>query len=342
MPKVSVIVPGYNHARYLRRRMDSILAQTFADIEVIALDDCSSDESPKILREYAARDARVSVHVNARNSGSTFRQWNKGVCLATGEYAWIAESDDWADPAFLSRLVGILDDNPELGLVYANSHIVDADDRITGLEWHAEAFGIDNARWKRDFSNNGRDECQRFLLKCNTIPNASAVVFRRGLFANVGGANAHCRLVGDWLTWGKILMRGDIAYAADKLNYWRLHDNTVRSRTERHQLAAAEDCAARLLLLCYTRVEHSLWTAALRTFTNDLLQCSRRTDGSLTARVVFAGLRPLFERTFLLLKCISCVATSLVANAVAGPRGRAGDAHERSVFDNQGKEESNR
>src|SRR5580658_7167935 len=111
MPKVSVIVPNYNHARFLRRRIDTILAQTFQDFELILLDDCSTDESRSILREYASAP-RVRFEFNEVNSGSTFKQWNKGVRLTQGKYVWIAESDDYADIRLLERLVAVLNDEP--------------------------------------------------------------------------------------------------------------------------------------------------------------------------------------------------------------------------------------
>jgi len=92
MPAVSVIVPNYNHARFLRRRVETILAQTFQDFELILLDDCSTDDSRSVLRQYSS-DPRVRLEFNEVNSGSTFKQWNKGVRLAQGKYIWIAESD---------------------------------------------------------------------------------------------------------------------------------------------------------------------------------------------------------------------------------------------------------
>src|SRR5882762_42615 len=119
-PTVSIVVPNYNHARFLRQRLDSIVGQTFQDFELILLDDCSTDESQSILREYAT-DSRVRLEFNEKNSGSTFKQWNKGVRLARGEYIWIAESDDYADERLLERLVGVLEAEPEVTLAYCRS-----------------------------------------------------------------------------------------------------------------------------------------------------------------------------------------------------------------------------
>src|ERR1700688_37050 len=81
MPKVSVIIPNYNHAPYLRQRIDSVLQQSFQDLEVILMDDCSTDGSRSIISEYTT-DSRVRTVFNAENSGSTFKQWNKGVRMA--------------------------------------------------------------------------------------------------------------------------------------------------------------------------------------------------------------------------------------------------------------------
>ncbi|HVB58282.1 MAG TPA: glycosyltransferase family 2 protein, partial [Candidatus Acidoferrales bacterium] len=100
MPTVSVIVPNYNHARFLRKRIDSVLQQTFQDFELILLDDCSTDDSRSILSSYAG-DPRIRIEFNDANSGSTFKQWNKGVRLARGKYVWIAESDDYAGEKLL-------------------------------------------------------------------------------------------------------------------------------------------------------------------------------------------------------------------------------------------------
>ena len=92
MAKVSVVIPNYNHARFLPKRVDSVLRQTFQDFDLILLDDCSTDDSRSILSKYAD-DPRVKIEFNEVNSGSSFKQWNKGVGLARGEYVWIAESD---------------------------------------------------------------------------------------------------------------------------------------------------------------------------------------------------------------------------------------------------------
>jgi hypothetical protein len=228
MPTVSVIIPNYNHACFLRQRIESVLRQTYQDFEVIMLDDCSTDESQSILSEYAD-DPRVRIDFNAVNSGNTFKQWNKGVRLARGEYVWIAESDDYADERLLERLVTLLDAEPSLVLAYCRSWRILADGQISGY-WVA---GIDRQRWTADFCADGREECKNYLLRCNTIPNTSAVVFRKEVYVQVGGADESMVLCGDWKLWAAMALTGRIAYLEEPLNYYRFHSTTVRAECQR-------------------------------------------------------------------------------------------------------------
>src|SRR5262245_33958694 len=78
LPRVTIIVPNYNHARYLDLRLGSILGQTFRDFELLFLDDASTDESRRVFSAYVS-DPRVRASFNDRNSGSPFRQWNRGI-----------------------------------------------------------------------------------------------------------------------------------------------------------------------------------------------------------------------------------------------------------------------
>ena len=116
MPKVTVIIPNYNHAHFLERRIQSVLDQTYQDFEIILLDDASPDNSVETLSKFA-QDSRVYQAIfNEVNSGSTFKQWNKGISQARGEYIWLAESDDYANKSLLENLVQPLDSHPNVGV----------------------------------------------------------------------------------------------------------------------------------------------------------------------------------------------------------------------------------
>ena len=82
MPLVTVVIPNFNHALYLPKRIESVLNQSFANIELILLDDCSNDNSRAVMERYAEQDARISLLFNETNSGNTFRQWDKGLKMA--------------------------------------------------------------------------------------------------------------------------------------------------------------------------------------------------------------------------------------------------------------------
>ena len=90
--KVSVIMPNYNHAPFLRERMDSILSQDYSEYEVIVLDDASTDGSRAILNEYAGHPRVKLLLTSDTNSSNTFVQWQRGMAHADGDYIWIAET----------------------------------------------------------------------------------------------------------------------------------------------------------------------------------------------------------------------------------------------------------
>jgi len=230
MPKVSVIIPNYNHARFLVQRIESILNQTYQDFEIIYLDDASTDNSQEVFAPYAM-NPRIQSICNVQNSGSPFKQWNRGILQAQGEYIWIAESDDYAAPTFLETLVSLLDHNPSVGVAYCQSHEVNTEGTITGT-LHDWTDDLSPHRWRHDFINSGIEECQTYLVLKNTIPNASAVLFRKSVFHTIGYADETMRLCGDWITWIKMLLHSDVAFSAQLLNYYRSHASSVRSTSQ--------------------------------------------------------------------------------------------------------------
>jgi len=238
MATVSVVIPNYNHARFLRKRIESVLGQTYQDFELILLDDCSTDESRTILEQYAS-DARVRIEFNSANSGSPFKQWNKGVRLARGQYVWIAESDDYADPRLLERLVAALEADTTVVFAYCRSWRMTEDNRQDGFADFYLVY-LDASRWTTDYCADGRDECRDYLIQRNTVPNASGVVFRREIYERVGGADESLHLCGDWKLWAAMALSGKVAYVAEPLNFFRFHEASVRSKTTNDSRDIAE------------------------------------------------------------------------------------------------------
>ncbi|WP_181243681.1 glycosyltransferase family 2 protein [Chamaesiphon polymorphus] len=239
MPKVSVIIPNYNHARFLEQRIQSILDQTFQDFDLTYLDDASSDDSNDVFAKFDCQP-RIKAIYNQQNSGSPFKQWNKGVRATTGEYIWIAESDDVADPTFLDTLVPLLDQNPQVGLAYCQSRQIDSNNVVVLSTLRQWAEDLSQSRWSNDFIANGFTECQQYLLFNNNIPNASAVLIRRSVYEAIGGAEESMFFAGDWMTWLKILLKSDLAFSAQILNSFRSHESSVSSRSFKSKVGIYE------------------------------------------------------------------------------------------------------
>ena len=224
-PRVSVIVPNFNHAYYLKERLISILTQTYQNFELILLDDASTDDSLAVIRDCLSGHSHQLV-VNEKNSGSTFQQWNRGISLARGEFIWIAESDDVADPSLLERLVIALDRSDAV-YAYCQSLCIDTYGEVFG---YIKGWTDDYTPhlWASDFVIDGNFFCVSFMaIKC-VIPNASAVLFRRESYINPYTILPDFQLSGDYLLWAEMAMGQKVAYVATPLNRYRFHPGTVR------------------------------------------------------------------------------------------------------------------
>lgn len=226
VPLISVIVPNYNHKRFLEQRLESIFQQTTQDFEVILLDDASTDNSLVILQKYQDEHSQVShLVVNKKNSGSPFKQWEKGIQLAKGKYIWIAESDDWAANTFLEKLLPFVQQKG-VGLAFCNSHWVDDKGKIE------KSLSIHNSSFLKD----GRAEISEHLVYHNSIQNVSSVLFKRSVLEERNLKYVNNCFAGDWILYVDILFNSKIAYCEEKLNYFRWYHNNVsnRSHTKGH------------------------------------------------------------------------------------------------------------
>lgn len=221
---VSIIIPNFNHALFLEQRISSVLNQTYENIEVLILDDCSSDDSKSIILKYKNHPKVNHIVFNVQNSGSTFEQWKLGLSLAKGNLIWIAESDDFCDVEFLSEMVRGFKDE-KVGLAYCRTNQIIESDNAGVYMWGEVEESID---WSTDFQMNGLVFIQKCMRYRNAIPNASAVVFRKSSF-NLKALDLSFRYCNDWLCWVNILKVSDVYYLSKNLNYFRLHAHTTRS-----------------------------------------------------------------------------------------------------------------
>lgn len=236
-PCVSVIVPNYNHAVYLRQRIDSVLKQSFKDFEIILLDDCSTDYSRDILSEYKDNPKVSHIIFNEQNSGSTFKQWDKGLALARGKYIWIAESDDFAEPCFLDLAIGEFQKNEKAVLVFTGSHMVNEHGQNIEKDWDHFLF-----RQSLITVYDGDEFIKDRMILNNSIYNASMVVFRKECYKSVPDTYKQLRYCGDWLFWAEICRQGDVVSINRKLNYFRQHLSKVSVKALDEGLDFMEGC----------------------------------------------------------------------------------------------------
>ena len=246
IPLLSIIVPNYNHARFLPERFASIRRQTFTDYELIVLDDASTDDSVEVIRKELTGIPHQLIS-NEQNSGSPCSQWIKGLKQARGTYVWIAESDDSCSPDFLATLVDLMEQGATLA--YCRSKAVDEQNHvIPDASYWPDSF--DQCLWHECFSMRSKEFCQHHLVNANVIPNASAVVFIRAQ-ANtcVSMATSFESLVftGDWLFWLEYLASDDgvVSYSCIEDSFFRHHQESTRSESgskEREALHIREYC----------------------------------------------------------------------------------------------------
>ncbi len=231
MPKVSVIVPNFNHANFLEQRLESILSQTEQNFEIILLDDASTDHSAKIIANYAKHPKVSHTIINAQNSGSTFEQWQKGLSLALGEYIWIAESDDVADPNFLKTMLTAMDIDREIGLMYSSSIWIDSQGQAIHTPMHEDS----------DLLAYGSALITNEFAKGCLVYNASSAVFRKKLVETVDfNLLKGFKYAGDWLFWVQLIKNTKVQRLNKRYNFFRRHSNNVSGNAEQNGLQFSE------------------------------------------------------------------------------------------------------
>jgi len=223
MPLITVIVPNYNHAKYLSERIESILNQTYQDFELILLDDCSSDNSLEILKIYENHPKVSHLIVNEINSGSPFKQWEKGINLAKGDFIWIAESDDINSEKFLETVVLYYNTNKSCGMIYVKTNYIDNNNSILPLDKYQLNL---STIFKSTSWYLGGKYIEDYLIKLNTILNASSIIYKKELFYKCDGFDQTFNYGGDWYLYLKMLNFTNIFYIDETLNYRRIHDKS--------------------------------------------------------------------------------------------------------------------
>jgi len=217
-PRVSAIIGAYNNAATLQRAIDSLLAQTVGDLELIVIDDGSRDDSPEIARAAAASDQRVRAIALGENVGIS-RSLNRAIGEARAEFVAIQDADDYSEPTRLERELAILEREPDVAVVGCRMREVDE-------------HGRELAPRTRFASGDVRAR----LLHFNPIPNTAAAM-RRASVLEVGGYDPRYRYAMEHDLWLRLAERYRIVALDEVLATRTMGGANVAARAERAQLA---------------------------------------------------------------------------------------------------------
>ena len=210
MPQVTVLMPIYNGLPYLEASIRSILNQSYTDFEFLILDDASTDGSPEVVRSFG--DPRIRLVMNETNLGQT-ATLNRGLALARGQYVARQDQDDLSAPTRLAQQVALLEQDPEIVLVSAQTVAIDGN----GKAVFAFDYPSDHVRL-------------HWLLLTECPIFHSSVMFRRDFVLECyGGYDPTFRYSQDYNLWSKIVWDGRIANLPEVLNHWRVHPAATSS-----------------------------------------------------------------------------------------------------------------
>lgn len=210
---ISIVLPVYNGATYLRESIDSVLSQTYTNWELLILDDCSTDETPIIAREYVEKDDRIRYFRNEQNLRLP-RNLNKGFSLASGEFLTWTSDDNRYRPTALERMYNALKQNPEAQFAFASCRIIDG----TGKE--VEYIMVDQG------SKKG-------IVGSDTV--GACFMYTRKAYEAVGEYDPEMILVEDYDYWQRIFMRFETVAIEDILYDYRWHDGALTSTMRKDQ-----------------------------------------------------------------------------------------------------------
>lgn len=254
MPTVSVIIPNFNHAKYLIQRIESILNQTYQDFELIILDDCSTDSSKEVIASYESHPRVSHVIYGKENSGSPFKQWKKGIDISKGTYIWLAESDDWCEPTLLETLVEGIEKDEECVISYCQSCCVNDQDKVIFQSGHSSLSEM----------IDGREYIQNYISVPVALYNASMALWRKDKFNLIPETFMSYKFCGDWFFWIQLSRLGKVHISAKMLNYFRKHENDVSGKAYKSGLNFIEELEIVNMMYSENLISESKYYRAFR------------------------------------------------------------------------------
>lgn len=207
--KFSVIIPLYNKAPYIAKAINSVLAQTFTDYELVIMDDGSKDDSFEVAKKAIEGNDCCRLY-RQENAGVSMAR-NNAVALSKADYLCFLDADDWWAPAFLEEMLRLIDEYPDAGIYGTNYTIVNETKRKT----HVANIGVD-----KDFEKGYINYC-RVYAKTLIMPLwTGAVCMPRRVFEEFGGFPKGIKLGEDFLLWIRVALKYKVAFLNKPLSYY--------------------------------------------------------------------------------------------------------------------------
>jgi glycosyltransferase involved in cell wall biosynthesis len=211
---VSFVVPCYNLAHLLSECIDSILAQSYVDFEILIMDNCSPDNTPEVARSFG--DPRVRHVRNEVNLGH-LRNFNKGITMSRGKYVWLISADDaLRSPHVLARFVDLMERNPDVGYTFCRAMELQGGREVGVARFD---YGNEDRIW------DGPAFLPR-LIRCNCIAQSSGMM-RKECFEKVGLFPLDLPYAADWYLWCVLALHYRVAYFAEPMVWCRVHEESL-------------------------------------------------------------------------------------------------------------------
>ncbi len=213
MPKISVVIPAYNVMAYLPETVESVIKQTFTDLEVLIINDGSSDQIVQWVSQLT--DPRIKL-ISQENQGLPGAR-NTGITHAQGEYIAFLDADDLWEPSKLEKQVECFEKAPEVGLVYTWTTLIDSLRKPIGITFN---YDLEGKVWEQ-------------ILVVDAVGNGSSAMVRRNCFNTVGNFDTSLTWGEDWDMWIRIAAQYPFAVVKEYLTLYRQHPGSMSKNLEK-------------------------------------------------------------------------------------------------------------
>lgn len=229
LPLVSICLPTYNGAKWIRESVNSALRQTYENIELVVVDDGSADDTVDQIRSF--NDWRINVHTNEKNIGLT-RNWNKCLNLARGEFIKFLHQDDVLYPHCVESMMNLFLKYDGIGFVFSTRDLLvdkGADEELV-RRWMEIGESLHNRFESLGEFNKGRElflQHMRDRFSGNWVAEPTSVMIKKECFERLGQFNLRLYQIADVEMWLRIMYFYNIGFVEDKLTALRIHDKST-------------------------------------------------------------------------------------------------------------------